>query len=46
MLLRRWIEKARESNTLRGGDMDLMFVGITILFFAISGWLISALEKL
>jgi hypothetical protein len=31
---------------LRGGDMDLIFVGITVLFFAVSGWLLSSLEKL
>ena len=34
------------SSVLRGGDMDLIFVGITVLFFAVSGWLLSSLEKL
>jgi hypothetical protein len=27
-------------------DMDLLFVVFTILFFAVSGWLVSSLEKL
>lgn len=26
--------------------MDLLFVALTILFFAVSGWLVSSLEKL
>jgi hypothetical protein len=27
-------------------DMDLLFVVFTILFFAVSGWLVLLLEKL
>jgi hypothetical protein len=36
----------RDVCSHRGGDMDPVFVGIGVLFFAISIWLISALEKL
>ena len=34
------------SSMLRGGDMDLLFVGVTVLFFVVSGWFITFLEKL
>jgi hypothetical protein len=27
-------------------DMDLIFIGIIVLFFAISGWLVLSLDKL
>ena len=45
-----WLWSAQEGSAARtrieGGDMDLVFVGITVLFFVVSGWLVSALEKL
>ena len=38
----------RSSNSacIEENEMDLLFIGLTILFFALSGWLISLLEKL
>jgi hypothetical protein len=34
------------SSTLREDDMDLLFVGVIILFFAASWWLLLSLDKL
>jgi hypothetical protein len=45
MLLIAASSTGRFSGSTRG-DMDLIFVAIIVLFFAVSGWLISALEKL
>jgi hypothetical protein len=41
-----WRNEVRRIERVSRWDMDLVFIGLTVLFFALSGWLISALEKL
>jgi hypothetical protein len=55
LLLAAYYECGQESKTygqhflcrrLRGMHMDLIYLAIVVIFFLLSGWLISALERL